>query len=81
MAVPKKRTTKARRNNRRSHHGTARLQLVKDPASGELVMPHMVNPTTGTYRGRQVIDVMAKLSKQERKAKEKAAAETDTASS
>ena len=32
-------------------------QLVKDNASGTLVMRHRVNADTGTYRGKQVIEV------------------------
>jgi large subunit ribosomal protein L32 len=35
----------------------AEPQLAKDPASGGLFKPHHVNPDTGMYRGRQVIEV------------------------
>lgn len=34
-------------------------------------MPHHFCPFCGTYKGREVIDVMAKLTKKERKKKEK----------
>lgn len=35
-------------------------------------MPHMACPQCGTYKGREVIDVMKALNKKERKAKAKA---------
>lgn len=35
------------------------------------VLPHTVCQNCGTYKGRQLIDVMAKLSKKEKKEREK----------
>jgi hypothetical protein len=43
------------------------------------VLPHHACPTCGFYKGRQVIDVFAKLSKRERKAKEKELAQREEA--
>ena len=57
MAVPKKRTSKSRRNMRRSHDAlkfTAAVDLC--PACGELKERHRICISCGTYRGRQVID-------------------------
>lgn len=71
MAVPKKRTTSSKRNMRRSHHGKAKLQLSSCPKCSQPVMSHRVCPNCGTYKGREVIDVMAKLDKKEKKAKQK----------
>jgi large subunit ribosomal protein L32 len=71
MAVPKKRTTKAKRNMRRSHHGRARLQLGICPKCSQPVPGHTACLNCGTYRGREVIDVLKKLDKKERKVKEK----------
>lgn len=71
MAVPKKRTTSSKRNMRRSHHGTARVQLSDCPRCSNFVPPHTACPNCGTYKGREVIDVLKKLDKKERKAKEK----------
>jgi large subunit ribosomal protein L32 len=72
MAVPKKRTPRAKRNMRRSHHAKKGLRLTPCTKCGQPTMPHSACPNCGTYRGRSVIDVLKKLSKQERKAKEKA---------
>ncbi|MCA9846747.1 MAG: 50S ribosomal protein L32 [Dehalococcoidia bacterium] len=49
MALPKRRTPKAKRNSRRSHHGVAVPQLVRDPASGG----KKVNHTAGAARDRK----------------------------
>lgn len=72
MAVPKKRTSKAKRNMRRSHHAQQALLLTACARCQQLIPPHTACPNCGTYKGREVIDVLAKLSKQERKQKEKA---------
>ncbi|HJN76401.1 MAG TPA: 50S ribosomal protein L32 [Myxococcota bacterium] len=55
MAVPKKRTSKSRKNMRRSHDA---LKYVAASEScdncGELKLRHHVCPTCGQYRGKQV---------------------------
>lgn len=71
MAVPKKRTTKSKRNMRRSHHGKERIQLSLCPKCSQPILPHTACPNCGTYKGREVIDVLKRLDKKERKAKEK----------
>lgn len=71
MAVPKKRHTKSRRNRRRSHDALKKTQLSLCPKCKEPILPHHFCPFCGTYKGREVIDVMAKLTKKERKKKEK----------
>lgn len=71
MAVPKKRTTSGKRNMRRSHHGVVRIQLSNCPRCSKPVPRHTACPNCGTYKGREVIDVLKKLDKKERKAKEK----------
>ena len=79
MAVPKKRTASSKRNKRRSHHGRARLQLSSCPKCQQAVAAHAACPNCGTYKGRQTIDVLAKLEKKERKEKEKELAAQEAA--
>lgn len=69
MAVPKKRTTSAKRNHRRSHHGVARLHLSPCSQCKQPVVGHVACPNCGTYKGRATIDVLAKLEKKDRRAK------------
>lgn len=58
MAVPKRKTSKAKRDKRRaSSYRLPKVTLVRDKETNELVMPHRVNPYTGMYKGRKVIDV------------------------
>lgn len=57
MAVPKKKTSKSRRNMRRSHHALETFNWVEDSTTGEPVRRHHVDLKTGMYRGRQVIEV------------------------
>lgn len=59
MAVPKKKTSKSKRNMRRSHHALTTTNWVEDKESGEACRPHHVNLKTGTYKGRQVLDVQS----------------------
>ncbi|HCS23532.1 MAG TPA: 50S ribosomal protein L32 [Alphaproteobacteria bacterium] len=57
MAVPKKKTSKSRRNMRRSHHALSAPTAVEDKKTGEMVRPHHVCLKTGMYKGEQVIDI------------------------
>jgi len=41
------------------------------PKCGKPVLPHTVCESCGYYKGREVIDVLGKLTKKERKQKEK----------
>lgn len=40
MAVPKRRTSKSRKNKRRTHYKLPRVTLAKDPQTGEYHVPH-----------------------------------------
>jgi large subunit ribosomal protein L32 len=57
MANPKRKQSKRRSANRRAANAFKAPQFAKDPSDGSLVRPHRVNPKTGLYRGRQILDV------------------------
>jgi len=54
MAVPKRKTSKARRDKRRATHGIALAQVNLCPNCGQPKRPHYACPTCKTYRGRDV---------------------------
>jgi len=56
MAVPKRKTSKSKRNKRRSQHRIKNVNIIEDKKSGEFRLPHQVDLKTGFYKGRQVFD-------------------------
>lgn len=61
------RHTKGHRNNRRSHHALAKPAV---GVEGDAKVPHLrhrASAVTGTYRGRQVLDVVKKQTKKVQK--------------
>lgn len=56
MAVPKRKTSKSKRNMRRAHDALTIENWVEDKATGEIVRRHHVDLKTGMYKGRQVIE-------------------------
>ena len=56
MAVPKRKTSKSRRDKRRSHHRIKSVNIIEDKKSGEFRLSHHVDLKTGFYNGRQVFD-------------------------
>lgn len=60
------RHTRSHTKNRRSHHALSKPALTKDEA-GNAHLRHRVSKATGTYRGRKVVDLSAKLEKRARK--------------
>ena len=54
MAVPKRKTSKSRRNKRRNHIQLDVKNIVEDKKSGEYRLSHHVDLKTGFYKGRQV---------------------------
>lgn len=67
MAVPKKKTSKSRRNQRRGGNGTFKLKLpnvVMDETTGEYKLSHHVS-LDGHYKGRKVVDKKSKSEEKE----------------
>jgi large subunit ribosomal protein L32 len=61
MAVPKRKTSKARRDKRRSSHWKLDTpNIAKCSKCGALRLPHRVCKSCGTYNGREVIKIDAK---------------------
>jgi large subunit ribosomal protein L32 len=54
MAVPKKKTSKSRRNMRRSHHALSPASYAECSNCGELKRPHHICGSCGHYDGREV---------------------------
>jgi large subunit ribosomal protein L32 len=71
MAVPKKRTTKSHQGDRRSHHALKIMHFSHCTKCGKEVLPHRLCENCGNYNGREVVNVLAKLDKKERKRREK----------
>lgn len=59
MAVPKKKTSQARRDQRRAHHALRGPNLVSCPNCGSATVPHRVCRTCGYYKGKTVVAVEA----------------------
>ena len=56
MAVPKRKTSKSRRDKRISHHQIKSPNIIEDKKSGEFRLSHHVDLKTGLYNGRQVFE-------------------------
>ena len=59
MAVPKKKTSKSRRNMRRAHDALKAVGIVECPNCGEVKLPHHVCGACGHYDGREVVAEVA----------------------
>ena len=57
--APKRKTSKARRDKRRSHHALPPVQTSECPNCGAARQPHRVCPSCGYYKGTQVIETEA----------------------
>lgn len=73
------RHTRSATRQRRSHHALKPARFSKCPKCGEKILSHTVCQNCGTYAGREVIDVLKKLAKKERKKKEKELKEQEKA--
>jgi large subunit ribosomal protein L32 len=59
MAVPKYRTSKSKRDMRRSHHALTAPVNSLCPNCKEVKVPHSVCESCGHYKGKQVIEPRA----------------------
>lgn len=66
------RHTRAHTGNRRSHHALKAPQISTCPNCGAPYMRHRMCPTCGTYRGKEVVDIVAKKERTVARAKAKA---------
>ena len=57
MAVPKRKTSKSRRNKRRSHHRISSYNVIEDKKSGEFRLSHHVDLKSGLYNGKQILEL------------------------
>ena len=55
MAVPKRKTSKSKRNMRRSHDSLNNLNIILDKDSGEPRLSHKIDLSTGVYNGKQIL--------------------------
>lgn len=55
MALPRKKTSKSKRNMRRSHDHVAVPNVIYCNECGEPTLPHRVCPSCGIYKGRQYL--------------------------
>ena len=55
MAVPKRKTSKSKRNMRRSHDHINLLNIIEDKQSGEPRLSHKIDLSTGMYNGKEIL--------------------------
>lgn len=71
--VVRMRHTKSHTKNRRSHHALESTNFAKCTNCKALKRRHTVCSACGFYRGKKVLDLVAKLEKKQKKAKAKVA--------
>lgn len=69
--VPKWNKTRGKVRKRRMHLRLKKANLVTCPKCGKAVQSHTICWNCGYYKGREIINVLAKLEKKERKQREK----------
>ncbi len=69
--VVRMRSTRGHTGNRRSHHALMAARVSLCAKCGVAQLRHRVCLNCGTYRTRQYVDVLARLTKKERRAKDK----------
>jgi len=57
MAVPRNRTSNARKNSRRAHHAKSPKHFAHCSNCNEPCLPHRICPHCGHYKGKQIESV------------------------
>ena len=74
--VVRMRHTSSQRKRNRSHHALGATRFSICAKCSSKVLPHTACLNCGNYKGREVVDVLKKLTKKEKKAKEKELADS-----
>jgi len=57
MPNPKRRHSKSRTRKRRSHNALNTPEFYLDKDTGEPMQPHRIDPKTGIYKGRKILNI------------------------
>ena len=57
MAVPKRRTSKTRKNKRRTHFKISVPGMTECPSCGEYKLSHRVCKNCGSYNGEEIVSL------------------------
>jgi len=58
VAVPKRRTSRAKRDQRRAQHDRVTApNVISCPNCGDMMVAHRICPSCGQYKGRQIKQV------------------------
>ncbi len=76
MAVPRHKHTRSSVGQRRMHIFINPATLASCQKCSKPILPHTMCKNCGFYKGKEVLNVMAKLTRKEKKARESAIKET-----
>jgi large subunit ribosomal protein L32 len=58
VAVPKRKTSRSRRDMRRAHHDKVTApNIIPCPKCGDMTLPHRVCASCGYYKGRKIVEI------------------------
>ena len=72
MAVPKKKTSHARKGTRRAHQSFTALNLSKCPQCKQEKPSHQICPNCGYYKGKEALKIKTKHVKRKTTVRERA---------